>query len=93
MRDHVANPIFKEKRTIEMSLEKFFPSQYFSKYSLVTFNEHIGYHDAMTKGRAQDKVLLKMMENSLYTSSSHHSEEEMHQILHKVQEETNKLLE
>ena len=47
----------------------------------------------MTKGRAQDKVLLKMMENSLYTSSSHHSEEEMHQILHKVQEETNKLLE
>ena len=93
MRDHVANPLFKEKRIVEMNLEKFFPTQYFSKYSLVTFNEDIGYHDAMTKGRAQDKVLLKMMENSLYTSSSHHSEEEMHQILHKVQEETNKLLE
>ena len=93
MRDHVANPLFKEKRIVEMNLEKFFPTQYFSKYSLVTFNEDIGYHDAMTKGRAQDKVLLKMMENSLYTSSSQHSEEQMHQILHKVQEETNKLLE
>ena len=93
MRDHVANPLFKEKRIVEMNLEKFFPTQYFSKYSLVTFNEDIGYHEAMTKGRAQDKVLLKMMENSLYTSSSQHSKERMHQILRKVQEETNKLLE
>jgi kynurenine 3-monooxygenase len=93
MRDHVANPIFKEKRTIEMNLEKFFPSQYFSKYSLVTFNEHIGYHEAMTKGRAQDKVLLKMIKNSSFTLTSQPSEELFHQILHKVQEETNKLLE
>ena len=92
MRDHVANPSFKEKRMIEMNLEKFFPTQYFSKYSLVTFNENIGYHEAMTKGRAQDKVLLKMIENSLYTSSSYESEELMHNILEKVQEETNKLL-
>ena len=64
MRDHVANPLFKEKRIVEMGLEKFFPTEYFSKYSLVTFNEHIGYHEAMTKGRAQDKVLLKMVEES-----------------------------
>ena len=93
MRDHVANPLFKEKRIVEMNLEKFFPKQYFSKYSLVTFNEHIGYHQAMTRGRAQDKVLLKMMENSSYSSISESSEERMHHILRKVQEETNKLLE
>ena len=93
MRDHVANPLFKEKRIVEMNLEKFFPKQYFSKYSLVTFNEHIGYHKAMTRGRAQDKVLLKMMENSSFSSISESSEERMHQILRKVQEETNKLLE
>lgn len=93
MRDHVANPLFKEKRIVEMNLEKFFPKQYFSKYSLVTFNEHIGYHEAMTRGRAQDKVLLKMMENSSYSSISESSEERMHQILRKVQEGTNKLLE
>ena len=60
MKDHVANPIFKEKRKIEMDLEKTFPTEYASKYSLVTFNEHIGYNEAMKRGRAQDKALLNM---------------------------------
>lgn len=92
MRDHVANSLFKEKRNIEMNLEKYFPTEYFSKYSLVTFNEHIGYNEAMTKGRAQDKVLLKMAENPMYSSSLQMSKELMNKILYKVQEETNKLL-
>jgi len=92
MRDHVANPLFKEKRIVEMNLEKYFPTEYFSKYSLVTFNEYIGYHEAMTKGRAQDKVLLKMAENPMYSSSLQMSKELMNKIFYKVQEETNKLL-
>ena len=92
MRDHVANPLFKEKRIVEMGLEKFFPTEYFSKYSLVTFNEHIGYHEAMTKGRAQDTVLLKMVEESEFSASSKTTKEEMTILLEKVQEETNKLL-
>ncbi|MAC87542.1 MAG: kynurenine 3-monooxygenase [Gammaproteobacteria bacterium] len=92
MRDHVANPLFKEKRIVEMGLEKFFPTEYFSKYSLVTFNEHIGYHEAMTIGRAQDKVLLKMVEESKFSTSSKTTKEEMTILLEKVQEETNKLL-
>ena len=67
MRDHVANPIFKTKRTIEMDLEKEFPKDYSSKYSLVTFNEDIGYSEALQRGRAQDKAhynLLREEENS-----------------------------
>jgi kynurenine 3-monooxygenase len=92
MRDHVANRLFKEKRIVEMNLEKYFPTEYFSKYSLVTFNEYIGYHEAMTKGRAQDKVLLKMAENPIYSSSLKMSKELMNKIFYKVQEETNKLL-
>ena len=92
MRDHVANPLFKEKRIVEMGLEKFFPTEYFSKYSLVTFNEHIGYHEAMTKGRAQDKVLLKMVVESKFSTSPKTTKEEMTILLEKVQEETNKLL-
>ena len=92
MRDHVANPLFKEKRIVEMNLEKYFPTEYFSKYSLVTFNEYIGYHEAMTKGRAQDKVLLKMAENPIYSSSLKMSKELMNKNFYKVQEETNKLL-
>lgn len=61
MRDHVANPIFQEKRKLEMDLEKHFPNEYSSKYSLVTFNENIGYNEAMTRGRAQDKAILNMI--------------------------------
>tara|TARA_R110000787_G_scaffold192886_9_gene304405 strand:+ start:10435 stop:11820 length:1386 start_codon:yes stop_codon:yes gene_type:complete len=92
MRDHVANPSFKEKRTIEMDLEKNFPTEYFSKYSLVTFNEHIGYHEAMTKGRAQDKALLKMVEGNDIQTSLQLSKDELQLILKIVKEETTKIL-
>ncbi|WP_248723737.1 NAD(P)/FAD-dependent oxidoreductase [Seonamhaeicola sp. ML3] len=61
MRDHVANPIFKEKRKLEMALEKEFPEDYASKYALVTFNDAIGYEKAMLRGRAQDKAILNML--------------------------------
>jgi kynurenine 3-monooxygenase len=87
MRDHVANPIFKEKRKIEMELEKTFPTQYSSKYSLVTFNEHLGYHEAMTQGRIQDEILLKMIEEGEISEST--SKEK---ILEKVQSRSNELL-
>lgn len=63
MKDHVANPLFKEKRKLEMALEKKFPLAYASKYALVTFNENIGYKDAMIKGRAQDKAILNLLTN------------------------------
>ncbi|PTM11597.1 MAG: kynurenine 3-monooxygenase [Bacteroidetes bacterium] len=61
MKSHVANPIFQEKRKLEMALEQNFPDDYSSKYSLVTFNEHIGYREAMLRGRAQDKAILNML--------------------------------
>ncbi|AOW20282.1 FAD-dependent oxidoreductase [Urechidicola croceus] len=59
MRDHVANHIFKEKRKIELVLEQKF--SYFSKYSMVTFNENISYSDASIIGNAQDKALLNLI--------------------------------
>lgn len=61
MKEHVNHDLFREKRHLEMALEKNFPEEYSSKYSLVTFNEHIGYRDAMLKGRAQDKAILNML--------------------------------
>lgn len=61
MKGHVNNAIFREKRNLEMAFEKEFPNEYHSKYSLVTFNETIGYHEAMTRGRAQDKAILNML--------------------------------
>lgn len=87
MRDHVANPIFKEKRKLEMDLEKNFPKQYFSKYSMVTFNEDIPYSKAMEIGRAQDKALLNMIADDEIDTS-----EDLEAILKKVQAETNEIL-
>lgn len=93
MRDHVANPLFIEKRKIEMELEKCFPTVYFSKYSMVTFNENIGYHKAMTIGRAQDKALLNMISGNEVPTSQDLSKKELSRILKKVQEETREILE
>ncbi|WP_228850645.1 FAD-dependent oxidoreductase [Aegicerativicinus sediminis] len=68
MKDHVSNDIFRIKRDIEMILEKTFPERYSSKYSMVTFNEDIGYREAMIKGRAQDKAILNLISDGKITS-------------------------
>lgn len=88
MKDHVANPIFQEKRKIEMALEKNFPEDYSSKYSLVTFNEDIGYREAMLKGRAQDKAILNMLTDGVIST-----EDDIKDILDKVKTETEAILE
>ena len=88
MKDHVANPIFQEKRKLEMALEKAFPKDYASKYSLVTFNENIGYKEAMLKGRAQDKAILNMLSDGIINLN-----DDLKTILEKVKHETNAILE
>ncbi|KJD33527.1 kynurenine 3-monooxygenase [Tamlana nanhaiensis] len=87
MRDHVGQAIFQEKRKIEMALEKEYPEDYASKYSLVTFNEHIGYQEAMLKGRAQDKAILNLLSNNLISSN-----DDIKIILDKVSSETETIL-
>jgi kynurenine 3-monooxygenase len=87
MRDHVASAIFQEKRTLEMALEKNFPNEYFSKYSMVTFNENIGYWEAMIKGRAQDKAILNMIADGKI-----HPDEDLKEVLLKIKTETNNII-
>ncbi|WP_274476100.1 FAD-dependent oxidoreductase [Mangrovimonas aestuarii] len=87
MRDHVANPIFQQKRKIEMTLENTFPTEYSSKYSLVTFNEDIGYLEAMSRGRAQDKAILNMLADETISP-----EDDPKVILEKVKTETENIL-
>lgn len=88
MKEHTANPIFQEKRKLEMALEKEFPNDYSSKYSLVTFNEHIGYREAMLKGRAQDKAILNMLIDKKIDENG-----DLKAILEKVKQETAAILE
>ncbi|AUC85113.1 kynurenine 3-monooxygenase [Polaribacter sp. ALD11] len=92
MKNHVANPLFKEKRKIEMDLEKAFPSEYSSKYSLVTFNENIGYNEAMKRGRAQDKALLNLIADDTIHTHLDMTKKELKVILEKVIVETNTIL-
>ncbi len=94
MKDHVANPIFQEKRKIEMALEKNFPNAYASKYSLVTFNEDMGYRKAMLKGRAQDKAILNLLTDGTISAKFNDSEAgNLKKILDKVIKETQAILE
>ena len=92
MKDHVANPIFQEKRKLEMALEKNFPDDYSSKYSLVTFNENIGYHEALSQGRAQDKAILNMLADNDIPSTTDLNKEELRKILLKVKAETKEII-
>ena len=92
MKNHVANPIFKEKRIVEMNLEKTFPTEYFSKYSMVTFNEHIGYNEAMVRGRAQDEALLNLITSNAISTTPDMKKEELKGVLEKVQQETEEIL-
>ena len=88
MKGHVNNVIFQEKRKLEMALEKEFPDEYSSKYSLVTFNENIGYREAMLKGRAQDKAILKLLSDGLIKL-----DDDLKSTLEKVKQETEAILE
>ncbi|MGB0981042.1 MAG: FAD-dependent oxidoreductase [Winogradskyella sp.] len=88
MKDHVGQAIFQDKRKIEMALENQFPNDYSSKYSLVTFNEHIGYREAMLRGRAQDKAILNMLVDGHISTK-----DDLKIILDKVKIETEAILE
>jgi kynurenine 3-monooxygenase len=88
MKDHVNNAIFREKRNLEMALEKTFPNEYSSKYSLVTFNEDIGYRQAMLQGRAQDKAILNLLSDKDININ-----DDLKIILEKVKTATKNILE
>jgi kynurenine 3-monooxygenase len=88
MKDHVAKPIFQDKRKLEMALEESFPDEYASKYSLVTFNDNIGYKEAMLKGRAQDKAILNMLSGNHIDIQG-----DLKLVLEKIKRETKAILE
>ncbi|MDC1227308.1 FAD-dependent monooxygenase [Algibacter sp.] len=88
MKGHVNQTIFQEKRKLEMALEKEFPDDYSSKYSLVTFNENIGYRSAMLRGRAQDKAILNMLTDKKIDVNG-----DLKDILRQVEQATEAILE
>ncbi len=69
MKEHTANPLFQEKRKLEIAFENEFPKEYHSKYSLVTFEEEVPYSEAMRRGRAQDKAILNLLDEGRITDA------------------------
>ncbi len=88
MKGHVNHANFREKRNLEMAFEKTFPNEYSSKYSLVTFNEDMGYREAMLRGRAQDKAILNMLADGKIDLNA-----DLKTNLEKVKAETEAILE
>lgn len=68
MRDHVAHQDYQIKREIELDLEN--TTDYNSKYSLVTFQENIGYAEAKRRGEQQDEFLLKLIDSGEHISKT-----------------------
>lgn len=87
MKEHTASPLFQKKRKLETAFEAEFPKEYYSKYSLVTFNEHISYSEALKKGRAQDKAILNLISEGAITDSM-----SLREQLQAVQKETAHIL-
>ncbi|GGZ47240.1 FAD-dependent oxidoreductase [Mesonia mobilis] len=88
MKEHTAAPIFQQKRKLETALEQEFPAEYASKYRLVTFQEQIGYAEAMRRGRAQDKAMLRLISEEKITDDL-----SLEEKLKLVKEETKTILE
>lgn len=63
MRDATADPVFQRKRELETLLEQTY-TDYFSKYSMVTFREDMPYSVALSKGNAQDRLLMEICSKS-----------------------------
>ena len=59
MQDKTNDEVFIKKRNLERQLERQFPD-YYSKYSLVTFQPKLPYAEAMAKGRRQDEFLMQL---------------------------------
>ncbi|TYA53225.1 FAD-dependent oxidoreductase [Formosa maritima] len=93
MKGHVNHANFREKRSLEMAFEKTFPYEYSSKYSLVTFNENIGYREAMLRGRAQDKAILNMLADGDISDVNNLTNEALKNTLEKVKAATEAILE
>lgn len=65
MKSHTAEDVFLQKRKLELQFEKEFPTEYYSKYALVTFREDLPYSTAIRQGRAQDLVIQEMLRKNI----------------------------
>lgn len=62
MRDLVADTHFLKKRKLSRKLQELLPGKWKPLYSMVTFS-HLPYSEALNKGKIQDKILEKILQD------------------------------
>ena len=60
---------------------------------MVTFNEDMGYQEAMTRGRAQDKAILKMIADHNIEVNPDMTNDQLKLVLNTILKETETILE
>jgi len=63
MRDLVADENFLLRKKIEARLQSLFPGKWIPQYSMVTFNENIGYARARAVGIRQKEIMDRVMKD------------------------------
>lgn len=61
MRDLVADPEFLLRKKIEAKLHALYPDRWIPLYSMVTFNDHIRYSEALAVGKRQTEIMNDVM--------------------------------
>jgi len=60
MRDHVNNIEYKKRRTLELNLERMYPSQFIPRYSMVAFHQ-IPYSEVYERGEKQFMIINELL--------------------------------
>ena len=60
MRDHVNNIEYKNRRTLELKLERMYPGQFIPRYSMVAFHQ-IPYSEVYERGEKQFKIINELL--------------------------------
>ena len=60
MRDHVNNIEYKKRRTLELKLERMYPSQFIPRYSMVAFHQ-IPYSEVYERGEKQFMIINELL--------------------------------
>lgn len=62
MRDLVANEDFVLQKKIEAKLHELYPERWIPLYSMVTFQDHLRYSEAMKIGEKQQKIMSEILD-------------------------------
>jgi kynurenine 3-monooxygenase len=77
MRERVADPAFRLRRTLSLELERRYPRRFIPRYSMVMFHHEIPYRIAQQRGAVQAGILSDLTRNAAQLSDVDFARAEM----------------